>query len=49
MENQLSTQGCCCLRPVLKEAVADLSLLGGDPLPRWERLVGVQVLWGHTH
>lgn len=47
-ETSFPTKGCCCLCPVLKEAVTDLSLLGGDPLARWECLVGVQVLWGHT-
>ena len=46
LENQVSTEGQGgphCLGSVLEKAVSDLSLLGSDPLPRREGLVGPQV------
>lgn len=35
-------------RSEFKVAVPPLPLLWGDPLPRWECLVGPQVLRGHS-
>lgn len=41
-------RGSQASRSELKVVVPPLPLLWGDPLPRWERLVGPQVLGGYA-
>lgn len=46
--NPVRPSGSLASRSELKVAVSLLPLLWGDPLPGWERLVGLQVVRGDS-